>query len=137
MDIKKTAVGYIRCSSPGQVKGTSLERQYEGCKIWCRDNDVELMKVVVDVGSGYEGFHLKERKSLKAGNLGRWLKSLDNGWDIPDYFIFELDDRLTRCAESYFKIRDRLKAMDIVMKGTGVYDEIYFLTAEEKKAIYK
>ncbi len=137
MEHKKTAVGYIRCSTPSQVKGSSLERQYEGCKLWCRDRNVELLKVVVDVGTGSEGFHLQERKVGKSGNLGRWLSSLESGFDIPDYFIYEEDDRLSRCPYAYMEVRGKLKNLDVNMQVTGIYQELYFLTPEEKKQIYK
>ena len=137
MEHKKTAVGYVRCSTPKQIKGSSLERQFEACKMWCRDNNVELLKVVVDVGTGYDGFHIQERKAGKSGNLGRWLNSLVEGWDIPDYFVFEETDRLSRCPFAYVDIRSKLKNLDIDMITTGVYEELYFLTEEEKKLIYK
>lgn len=137
--VKKTAVGYIRCSTPKQLKGYSLERQMIGCKEWALRNNVELMEIVVDVGTGYEGYHMKESSSGRKGNLGRWVKSLVNDFDIPDYFIFEYGDRVSRSFDATVELMNKLSDYDIQPVAVGIYDDIPYrpLTQEEKTLIYK
>ena len=137
--VKKTAVGYIRCSTPKQLKGYSLERQMIGCKEWALRNNVELMQIVVDVGTGYDGYHLLETSKGRKGNLGRWVSSLVNGFDIPDYFIFEYSDRLSRSYSATVELMGIFEKYDIQAVSTGIYDDIPYrpLTQEEKTLIYK
>ncbi len=41
----KTAVGYIRVSTSGQLDNTSLEGQAESITNYCESNDLELLKI--------------------------------------------------------------------------------------------
>lgn len=140
MTHQKTAVIYVRCSTYSQLAKSSLDRQYRICKKWCAENNVTIMKVLADVGSGYDGYHLSEKlKSPKKGNLGRWMRSLKDGWDIPDYFLYEEMDRLSMSPFVYVDIRADLKSMDIEPKRIGLPFDVDWkepLTYAEAQQIY-
>ena len=65
----KTAIAYIRVSTPGQVdEGISLEAQQAKAEAWCVANDVELSAVFMDAGiSGKRADNRPElQKALQA-----------------------------------------------------------------------
>lgn len=125
--MKKTAAMYLRCSTTGQVDGSSLERQLRYCKLWCGENDVDVINIVVDVGSGWDGKQLIPKKSKKSGNLGRIISHYENGYaEKPDYFIFEDYDRFSRCWHVARDLALRMKGMGIQICSVGMnYDNIW------------
>lgn len=119
----KTAVLYLRCSTQGQVKGSSLTRQLAYCNAWCEENGVSVSEIVTDVGSGYGRFHLDEHSSPKKGNLGNLLRRLEDSYDRPDYLVYEETDRLTRSVLTYLEIRETLKSVGVKDQCVGMdYD---------------
>lgn len=116
----KTAAIYLRCSTPGQVKGSSLVRQLAYCKAWCEDNGVSVSEIVTDIGSGYDRFHLEEHYSTKKGNLGNFLRRLECGDSKTDYLVYEETDRLTRSVLTYLEIRQALKKVGVKDQCVGM-----------------
>lgn len=140
--MKKTAVIYIRCSSAKQVSGSSLERQLRYCKMWCEENDVDVVDIVADVGSGWSGTHLTYHTSTRKGNLGRLLKGYEHGFaHKPDYFVYESGDRLCRDYPLGQQIRQHLKSLGISPEYVSTEDVEDFwkppLSPSEKMSIYQ
>lgn len=53
--MKGKAVGYIRVSTLKQIKGHSLDYQKESIENYCKQNDINLVKLFIDKGlSGYK-----------------------------------------------------------------------------------
>lgn len=140
-NILKTAVIYARVSTQSQVKGSGLDRQLRYGKLWCKQNNVEVVQLVVDVCSGYSGINLSTVKSDKKGNLGKLLRHLeeDENVTVPDYFVYESQDRIDR---SWLHIRDinsRFSELGVETICTGFESKVDWsedLSTEERTAIY-
>ena len=83
----KTAVGYLRVSTAGQEKGTSLESQEESIKGFCQGRDILLVKTFVDKCSGKDFNRPQFEKAMQ------YLK--ENKGEI-DLFLTKRIDRFTR-----------------------------------------
>lgn len=115
----KTAAIYLRCSTQGQIYGSSLERQLRYCKIWLETNGVECIDIITDVGSGWDGTHLTYHTSVRKGNLGRLLKGYEHGFArAPDYLIYESEDRLCRDHKVSMDIHRHLRKLGIQAEFT-------------------
>lgn len=140
--MKKTAAIYLRCSTPDQVYGSSLERQLRYCKIWLEIYNVECIDIISDVGSGWEGTHLAYHTSVRKGNLGRLLKGYEHGFaQVPDYLIYESEDRLCRDYKVSLEIHRHLRKLGIQAESTCPdRDEDLWsfpLSLSEKMSIYQ
>lgn len=114
--MKKVADIYVRVSTSKQAQGDGLRRQEEVCRQWCKDNNIEVRNVIVDICSAFRGENLNASRSRKKGNLGRaidsWRKKYweDKGEPLtteecsadvvgetpPDYLVVEDHDRFSR-----------------------------------------
>lgn len=141
MTPKKTAVIYVRCSTQDQLRGSSLDRQYRYCKMWCEWKDVEIIRVLADVGSGYDGYHLGTNfRSEKKGNLGKWMRGLEDKVCVPDYFIYEEGDRFCMSPLIRCHLAGILREHGVTPLTVGMYEEIDWkvnLTEKEKQQIYQ
>lgn len=90
----RTAVSYIRFSSPRQEFGTSLERQLEGTKEFCKRHKLFLdeTKTIKDLGlSGHKG------KNAAIGNLKTFIDAVKlRKIPVGTVLVVEALDRLTR-----------------------------------------
>lgn len=141
MSTKKTAVIYVRCSTQDQLRGSSLDRQYRYCKMWCEWKDVEIIRVLADVGSGYDGYHLGTNfRSDKKGNLGKWMRGLEDKVCVPDYFIYEEYDRFCSSPFLLCELHAILRLQGITPGPVGMGVEVDWkvkLTEKEKQQIYQ
>lgn len=136
----KTAVVYIRCATPQQLSGSSLERQLRLSKMWCEANNVVITEIVSDVGIAYEGQHLKECKSPRKGNLWRLFKRLSEGFDNPDYFVYESWDIITKNVHLNGVVCEGLRNLGVIPEACGTSSNIDWgikLNDYEKQMIYQ
>ena len=78
---------YTRVSSDEQIKGTSLEFQEECCRNYCRNKNIEVVKIFSDKGESAKDLSSKNRKQfLEAIEFCRKNKSL-----IQAFVILRLD----------------------------------------------
>ena len=86
------AYSYIRFSTPEQIQGDSLRRQMESSKAWCKENKVELVEEMRELGvSAFRGKH------RMVGVLSNFLKFVEAGKiQRGSYLLIENLDRLTR-----------------------------------------
>lgn len=137
---KKTAIIYVRCATKRQLSGSSLDRQYRLCKIWCEANNVDITEIVSDVGIAYDGQHLKECRSPMKGNLWRMFKRLSEGYDTPDYFVYENWDILTKNVLLNMTVREGLLELGVSPQtvDTSLYiDWSEPLSSYEKQMTYQ
>lgn len=90
----KSAVSYIRFSSPEQAKGDSFRRQSEAAATWARNNGYEIKQSLKDLGiSAYRG------RNEQAGEFADFLAAAEAG-DLPkdSVLIVENLDRVSRQA---------------------------------------
>lgn len=89
---KKRAFSYIRMSTEMQLKGHSLERQLELTREYAKENDLELIESLQDIGlSAHSGANVSK------GQLGRFLTAISEGEIEKDcVLIVENLDRLSR-----------------------------------------
>lgn len=137
----KTAAVYVRCSTASQVGTSSLPRQLVCCKMWCAKNNIKIVEIIADVGSGYDGYHLdySKFKSSRKGNLGKTLNKYESDPSTrPDYFIYEDMDRLCRNWDMYFSLVDRISNLGIEPESMGVQpvDWGIELSTAERISIY-
>lgn len=88
----KSAVSYIRFSSPEQAKGDSFRRQSEAAAAWARNNGYEIKQSLKDLGiSAYRG------RNEQAGEFADFLAAAEAG-DLPQdsVLIVENLDRVSR-----------------------------------------
>lgn len=88
----KSAISYIRYSTPKQRQGDSYRRQIKAAKDYCEINGLELDLTILDDGvSGFTG------RNARQGALANLLQDIDSGRIPSDVtIIIESLDRLTR-----------------------------------------
>jgi DNA invertase Pin-like site-specific DNA recombinase len=87
----KKAWSYLRFSSLGQMDNTSLERQLEATRAYCRTHGLELQEDLRDLGiSSFRGLNARE------GALAGFLKLVEAGKARGDYLLIEEWSRLSR-----------------------------------------
>lgn len=89
----KTAISYIRFSTPEQEKGASLRRQEEKTRDWCEKSGYILDTSMRLYDKGVSGFR---GKNSKTGKLKAFLDLLEAGKIKADALVVESLDRLTR-----------------------------------------
>jgi DNA invertase Pin-like site-specific DNA recombinase len=96
----KTAIGYIRVSTPGQVdEGISLEAQQAKVEAWCVANDVDLSAVFMDAG-------ISGKRQDNRPELQRALQAVtDSGGVLVVYSL----SRLARSTRDTLDIGERLE----------------------------
>jgi DNA invertase Pin-like site-specific DNA recombinase len=90
----KSAVSYIRFSSPEQAKGDSFRRQSEAAAAWAKSNGYEIKQSLEDLGvSAYRG------RNEQAGDFADFLAAAEAG-ELPkdSVLIVENLDRVSRQA---------------------------------------
>ena len=88
----RRAVSYIRFSSPGQEHGTSVERQLEVTKEFCKRHNLFIDEEIEDLKtSGFKG------KNATIGNLRTFIKAVEER-KVPKgtVLVVEALNRLTR-----------------------------------------
>lgn len=96
----KTAVAYTRVSSDDQVRGTSLETQFEEIREYCKRNDIALLSHWQDAG-----------ESAKTADRPGLIKALGEcKRRRPSFFIVHRIDRLSRNATDGLAIRAKLRS---------------------------
>lgn len=94
----KTAIGYIRVSTAGQVdEGVSLDAQRAKIEAWCLLNDYELTSVHIDAG-------LSGKSALNRPGLQDALNDCRKGSALVVYSL----SRLARSTRDTLDISDRL-----------------------------
>lgn len=100
----KTAIGYARVSTEDQGKGTSLESQMDSIELFCKNNNITLIKVFKDKASG------------KDFNRPQYQKSLDflreNRGEI-DLFLTKKIDRFTRNTKTALEEIDKITKLGV------------------------
>ena len=108
---KKVGISYIRWSSAGQTKGSSLDRQTSARDAFCKEYGIELLpdSKLIDVAkSASGGAHVEH------GELGKFLEAAEAGkfkkFGDEVYFIVESFDRLNRAQDikKYQNLLDRI-----------------------------
>jgi DNA invertase Pin-like site-specific DNA recombinase len=95
----KTAIGYIRVSTPGQVdEGISLEAQQAKVEAWCVANDVDLSAVFMDAVSG-----------KRADNRPELQNALQAVTDCGGILVVYSLSRLARSTRDTLDIGERLE----------------------------
>lgn len=91
---KKKAVSYLRMSTKKQLNGHSLKRQNETIDQYVKENNLELIETLEDIGlSGFSGANIKK------GVLGEFIERINNEEVDKDIvLIVENLDRLSRQA---------------------------------------
>ena len=94
------AIIYNRVSSDDQVKGTSLDFQEKTCSKYCKDRNIEIVKIFREGGESAKDFKDKNRvKLLEALEYCRKNKNK------IDAFVVLRVDRFARNTEDHFAIR--------------------------------
>lgn len=88
----KKAYSYIRMSTDTQKHGDSSRRQMAASEEYAKNNDLELVETIDDIGvSGYRG------KNSSEGKLGIFIALLrDGSIDTGSFLLVEALDRLSR-----------------------------------------
>ncbi|MDP4093571.1 MAG: recombinase family protein [Bacillota bacterium] len=104
-------VGYIRVSTQGQVKdGYSLQYQVEEIKIYCRNNNLELLKIYKD--KGISGAKVDEDDlTIEREGLQEMLADLQN--ENVEYVVVLNTSRLWRSDLVKVLIQRELKKHDV------------------------
>jgi len=97
----KKAVAYIRVSSSGQEDNTSLDNQLNKIKLTCQLEDLELVKVYKEIGSGKD---IKKRKELN-----QLLLDIDNYDTVIVYRVDRLSRSLINAVSIIKKLLDSEK----------------------------
>lgn len=97
----RTAIGYLRVSSEGQEKGTSLASQEESIRALCMSKGILLLEVFVDKSSGKDFNRPQFQEALK------YLK--ENRGEI-DLFLTKRIDRFTRNTKEGLEFIDKIKS---------------------------
>ena len=89
---KRRAFSYIRMSTEAQLQGHSLERQLELARVYAKENNLELVEDLCDIGlSAHDG------ANIERGKLGIFLKGIASGEvDKNSILLVESLDRLSR-----------------------------------------
>ena len=96
----RTAIGYTRVSSPGQVEGVSLELQIDRIKDKAAMHDWELANIHTD--KGISARQMARRKGLDA--------ALQEACESQGVLVFYNFDRLCRNVPDGFAILEQLTA---------------------------
>lgn len=83
------AIGYVRVSTDKQLDNTSIEKQKEEIKKYCRNNQITLVKIYNE--GAYSAKNMKDRKEFKK----MYQHALDKEENI-DYVVVFKSDRISR-----------------------------------------
>jgi len=131
--VRAIHVGYIRWSDPSQAEGDSERRQRESILA-----DTAALGVEIDLWLQDEGLSASTGENLKRGQLGRFLKDVEDG-KIPPGSVLYLDEpsRLTRLGPSkamriLANLEDsgvslRLSARRQTLHGESLYEILGFI----------
>src|SRR3989344_3726084 len=103
------AIIYIRVSSDEQIKGTSLEFQEEACRKYCKDKDIEVLKVFKEEGASAKS---ADRKVLLEA-MEYCRKNKGN----MEFFIVWKVDRFARNTEDHFAVKKILADSGVSLKS--------------------
>jgi site-specific DNA recombinase len=101
---------YTRVSSGEQVKGTSLENQEEYCKRYCKQKNIDVVKVFTEKG--------ESAKSLDKNNREAFLEALEfcrkNKEEIDAFIVLRVN-RFARNLEDHYAVKKILTGYGITL----------------------
>ena len=122
---RKTAILYTRVSSRQIDRpDKSLLAQETKLREYCKKENIEVIKVYHDLGSG---MHFKRPEFLK------FLKELKAGTLKADYFLFTSIDRFCRRLDCIHQMHHQLKKLGITTKAIENVNLVYFAAFEVKQ----
>ena len=121
---RKTAVLYTRVASRKIAKpDQSLLAQEIKLREYCEKENIEVIKVYHDSGSGMD---------FKRPEFRKFLKELKAGTLNADYFLFTSIDRFCRRLDGIYKMHHELKGLGITPKAIEDVRVVYFAALEVK-----
>ncbi len=101
---------YTRVSSGEQVKGTSLEHQEDYCRRYCKQKNIDVIKVFIEKG--------ESAKSLDKNNREAFLEALEfcrKNKDTIDVFTVLRVNRFARNLEDHYAVKKILTGYGITL----------------------
>ncbi|MGL5507741.1 MAG: recombinase family protein [Paraclostridium sp.] len=101
----KRVVSYLRISTYSQIDNTSIEVQHEKIELYCKLNNIELVKVYID-----EGLSGKSSDRPAYTNMINFVSNKDNKIDA---ILVYKSDRVHRSLKNLMIMVDYLKDIDV------------------------